>query len=132
MSSYLETINTRSGYLCADTCQWCKVYGQKSTILSTSPLVPPKGLGSLTPLNIWIISWRSDLLVEETWVYGEDHRPAASQWQTSSGEDHRPAASQWQTSSGEDHRPATSQWQTSSRNVSSSISRFEWDSNSQR
>ena len=32
--------------------------------------------------NISVISWRSVLLVEETGVPGENHRPAASHWQT--------------------------------------------------
>jgi len=32
--------------------------------------------------NISVISWQSDLLVEETRVPGENHRPAASNWQT--------------------------------------------------
>ena len=32
--------------------------------------------------NISDISWRSVLLVEETGVPGENHRPVASQWQT--------------------------------------------------
>ena len=32
--------------------------------------------------NILVISWRSVLLVEEIWVSGENHRPAASNWQT--------------------------------------------------
>ena len=32
--------------------------------------------------NISVISWRSVLLVEETGVYGEKHRPAAGHWQT--------------------------------------------------
>jgi hypothetical protein len=32
--------------------------------------------------NISVISWRSVLLVEETGVHGENHRPVASQWQT--------------------------------------------------
>jgi hypothetical protein len=32
--------------------------------------------------NILDISWRSVLLVEETGVPGENHRPAASHWQT--------------------------------------------------
>ena len=32
--------------------------------------------------NISVISWRSDLLVEETGVPGENRRPAASHWQT--------------------------------------------------
>ena len=32
--------------------------------------------------NITFISWRSVLLVEETRVPGEKHRPAASHWQT--------------------------------------------------
>ena len=31
---------------------------------------------------IYIILWQSVLLVEETGVPGEDHRPAAIQWQT--------------------------------------------------
>jgi hypothetical protein len=31
--------------------------------------------------NISVISWRSVLLVEETGVPGENHRPAASHWQ---------------------------------------------------
>jgi len=29
-----------------------------------------------------VISWRSVLLVEETWVPAENHRPVASHWQT--------------------------------------------------
>jgi len=32
--------------------------------------------------NISVISWWSVLLVEETWVPGENHRPSASHWQT--------------------------------------------------
>ena len=32
--------------------------------------------------NISFISWRSDLLVEEIRVPGENHRSVASQWQT--------------------------------------------------
>jgi hypothetical protein len=32
--------------------------------------------------NISVVSWRSVLLVEETTVPGEKHRPAASHWQT--------------------------------------------------
>jgi len=32
--------------------------------------------------NISVISWRSILLVEETRVPRENHRPAASHWQT--------------------------------------------------
>jgi len=32
--------------------------------------------------NISVISWRSILLVEETGVVGEKHRPDASHWQT--------------------------------------------------
>ena len=32
--------------------------------------------------NISVISWRSVLLVEETRVLGENHRPVASHWQT--------------------------------------------------
>ena len=32
--------------------------------------------------NISVISWRSVLLVEETGVSGENHRPVASHWQT--------------------------------------------------
>ena len=32
--------------------------------------------------NISVISWRPVLLVEETGVPGENHRPAASHWQT--------------------------------------------------
>ena len=32
--------------------------------------------------NISVISWRSLLLVEETGVHGESHRPAACHWQT--------------------------------------------------
>jgi hypothetical protein len=32
--------------------------------------------------NISDISWRSDLLVEETRVPGENHQPVASHWQT--------------------------------------------------
>jgi len=32
--------------------------------------------------NTSVISWRSVLLVEETGVSGENHRPVASNWQT--------------------------------------------------
>jgi hypothetical protein len=32
--------------------------------------------------NISVILWQSVLLVEETEVLGENHRPAASHWQT--------------------------------------------------
>jgi hypothetical protein len=32
--------------------------------------------------NFSIILWRSGLLVEETGVSGENHRPVASHWQT--------------------------------------------------
>jgi hypothetical protein len=32
--------------------------------------------------NISVIAWRSVLLVEDTGVPGENHRPAASHWQT--------------------------------------------------
>jgi len=32
--------------------------------------------------NISVISWRSVLLMEETGVPGENHRPAGSHWQT--------------------------------------------------
>jgi len=32
--------------------------------------------------NISAISWRSVLLVEESGVFGENHRPGASHWQT--------------------------------------------------
>jgi hypothetical protein len=32
--------------------------------------------------NISVISWRSVLMVEETGVPGENHRPDASYWQT--------------------------------------------------
>jgi hypothetical protein len=44
------------------------------------------GLGLLcfnaTFNNISVILWRLVLLVEETGVPGENHRPAASHWQT--------------------------------------------------
>jgi hypothetical protein len=33
--------------------------------------------------NISVISWWSVFLVEETWELGENHRPAACDWQTS-------------------------------------------------
>ena len=32
--------------------------------------------------NISVLLWLSDLLVEKTGVPGENHRPAASHWQT--------------------------------------------------
>jgi len=34
--------------------------------------------------NISVISWRSVLLAEATRLLGENHRPVASHWQTSS------------------------------------------------
>jgi len=51
--------------------------------------------------NISVISWWSVLLVEETGIHGENHRPV------------------------------TSHWQTLSHNVVSSTPRYEWVSNSQ-
>jgi hypothetical protein len=39
-------------------------------------------LNNATFNNISVISWRSVLLVEETGGPGENHRPAASHWQT--------------------------------------------------
>jgi len=50
--------------------------------------------------NILVISWQSVLLVEETGVSRENHRPVVSHWQTLSHnveENHRPVASHWQT-----------------------------------
>ena len=35
--------------------------------------------------NIYAISWRSVLLVEEIGVPGENHRPTAIRWQTNKG-----------------------------------------------
>jgi hypothetical protein len=46
--------------------------------LSVFPII----LLSVTFNNISVISWRSVLLMEETEVPGENHRPAASHWQT--------------------------------------------------
>jgi hypothetical protein len=37
---------------------------------------------NVTFKNISVISWLSVLLVEETWVPGENHRSVASHWQT--------------------------------------------------
>ena len=55
----------------------------------------PKGLG-LWCFNISIISWRSVLLVEETRVPGEYHRPVASHEQTST-----PRHEQWPNEKGQ-------------------------------
>jgi len=41
-----------------------------------------KGYGDDTFNNISAISWRSVLLVEETGLPRENHRPVASHWQT--------------------------------------------------
>jgi hypothetical protein len=46
--------------------------------------------------NISVILWRSVLLVEETWVPGENHRPAASHWQTLS---HNVVSPEWDSNS---------------------------------
>jgi hypothetical protein len=43
--------------------------------------------------NISVISWRSFLVVEETGVPGENHRPVASHWQTLSYNVVQPALS---------------------------------------
>jgi hypothetical protein len=59
-----------------------------SLILGMNNLIIKTGCGlwlrCLTPLstNISVISCRSVLLVEETGVPGENHRPVASHWQT--------------------------------------------------
>ena len=37
--------------------------------------------------NISVIPWRSDILVEETGIPGEKHRPVVSHWQTLSHND---------------------------------------------
>ena len=58
--------------------------------------------GRMMVFNISVISWQSVLLVEETGKHRENH---------------------W---------PATNHWQTLSHNVVMSITRHEWDSNSQR
>ena len=69
--------------------------------------------------NISVISWTSILLVEQTRVQRESHRPAASHWQTRvQRESHIPAASHWQTRvQRESDRPAASHWQTLSHKV---------------
>jgi hypothetical protein len=64
--------------------------------------------------TISTMSWRSVLLVEETGVPRENHRPVASHWQTLS---HNVISSHWQTLS---HNVISSHWQTLSHNVISS------------
>jgi hypothetical protein len=65
--------------------------------------------------NITVISLRSVLLVEETGVPGENHRPVPTHWQTLS------------------HNVVSTHWPTLSHNVvSSAPSSPERDSNSQR
>jgi hypothetical protein len=57
-----ERINTQEPYLCDLVCGWIMMF-------------------NTTFNNISAISWRSVLLVEETRVHGENHRPVASHWQ---------------------------------------------------
>jgi hypothetical protein len=85
--------------------------------------------------NISVISWRSDLFVEETRVPCGNHRPVVSYWQMLSlnfivclmvfNATFNTISDKfywWRTSgiSGENHRPVTSHWQTLLHNVVSS------------
>ena len=84
--------------------------------------------------NISVISWTSILLVEQTRVQRESHRPAASHWQTRvQRESHRPAASHWQTRvQRESHRPAASHWQTRVQRESHRPAASHWQTRVQR
>jgi len=59
------------------------IYSVSKTTLTFLEDIRVIGLNA-TFNNFSAISWRSDLLVEETGVPGENHRPAASHWQISS------------------------------------------------
>ena len=71
-----------------------------------------------TSNNISVLSWRSVLLVEETGVSWENHRPVASHWKLYhimlNRENHRPVASHWKLYHimlyRENHRPVASHW----------------------
>jgi len=53
-------------------------------------------VSNATHNNISAISWRSVLLVEETGVPGENHRPIVSHWQTLS---HNVVSPAWDSNS---------------------------------
>ena len=65
---------------------WLTLYDDKSSpSLSSIELIMVVGwfmVFNATFNNITAISWQSVLLVEEAGVPGENHRPAASHWQT--------------------------------------------------
>jgi hypothetical protein len=79
-------------------CKWMTLWTNFMTFLSTKPIVIYSwslfieyfnmvGLGwimvfNATFNNISVILWRPFLLVEESRVHGENHRPVASHWQT--------------------------------------------------
>jgi hypothetical protein len=52
-------------------------------ILLNRGVLDPVMVFNATFNNTWVISWPSVLLVEETGVPPENHRPVASHWQTS-------------------------------------------------
>jgi hypothetical protein len=57
---------------------FCLITGQERLPLNTLPIRVRVGVFNATLNNISAISWRSDLLVEETRVPGENRRPAAN------------------------------------------------------
>ena len=64
--------------LCHQVCKWLrKISGIPSPILHVRV-----SLFNATFNIISVILWWSVLLVEETRVFGENHQPAASHWQT--------------------------------------------------
>jgi hypothetical protein len=65
---------------------WCRSWLRKEAVHLICVRITFNFLGSMvlntTFNNISVISWRSVLLVEETEVPGENHRPAVSHWET--------------------------------------------------
>jgi hypothetical protein len=66
--------------------------------------------------NISVILWRSVLLVEETWVPGENHRLAINHWLCLSHNNHRLAINHWLCLSHNNHRLAINHWLCLSHN----------------
>ena len=81
---------------------WIKLHSMTEMMMSTSyyTKILMVMVFNATFNNISIISWQSFLLLEETRVSGENHRPAASHWQTLS---HNVASSKPRLSEGWTH-----------------------------
>ena len=89
------SIRARCTTLCDKVCRWLAIgrwFSPGTPVSSTNKtdrdditeivLKVALNIINQTNNNISVISWRSVLLLEETGVPGENHRPVSSHWQT--------------------------------------------------